>query len=83
MNKQINQIVHSAIIVPKRKTKYKKIVLIKMLTKRRASSRTRPAVSTQIKTFPSRRIVSKIVAEKSKNNFIEINSYPYLIIVHL
>jgi hypothetical protein len=68
MNKQINPIVHSAIIVPKRKTKYKKIVLIKMLTKR-----TRPAVSTQIKTFPSRRIVSKIVAEKRKNYFIEIN----------
>jgi hypothetical protein len=33
-------------------------------TKRRASSRTRPAVSTHIKTFPSRRIVSKIVAIK-------------------
>lgn len=83
MNRRINQIVHFAIIVPMRKIIFMDFEVfffnMKILTKRRANSRTRPAVSTQIKTFPSRLIVSKIVAKRFRKKNIEIKVKEFIL----
>jgi hypothetical protein len=72
MNKQINRIVHCAIIVTNRKRNISGSFLeINIFTKRSSSSRIQSAVSTQIRAFPSRRIVSKMVAIKKKELLTE------------
>lgn len=89
-NMQIDQIVHFSIIVPIQINEIDKCEWEHFHTRRSASSRTRPAVSTQIKTFPSCRIVSRIVAKWTKKLRIFISlfyfesfSIYYLIIEHL
>ena len=63
-NRRRDRIVRYATVVPKDKQKDTREDQNMYLTRRRANSKTRPAVSTQIRTLPSRLIVSRIVAER-------------------